>query len=249
MSRYQSAGDLINRTAVSVGLNAEPDPFYSVDPAFLQLIELANQLGETLLHLNHWEFLERAASFTTAPGDTGNYDLPLDFGYMMDQTQWQKGVPGAAYPLLGPASSQMWSYLTASQLYNVTLYAWFRQNEGKLQLFPQPPPPDIPIQYQYISRNWVQDGASAPPDLVYKSSVSQASDVVQYDPILFIKGLKLAFLEAKGFDSSKAQDDYLITFDAIAGHDKPAPVLSLTGGMGGYRFLNGANVPETGFGM
>ena len=251
--RYEVAGDLINRAAIACGLNKESDPFFSVDPAFIQLVELANQLGQTMLHYHYWELLIRQHEFTTQAGDTGIYDLPADFAYMLDQTAWQKGEPGAAYPLLGPASPQVWSYLTASQLYSVTIYAWFRQADGKLQLFPQPPPVGIPIQYQYISRNWVIDGQSDPQNPVYKDTLTAYADLVRYDPILFVKGLRLKFLEAKGFDTTKAQDEYSIVFDAIAGHNTPAPKLSLVGGVvpgGGWRPLDGiVNVPETGYGF
>lgn len=250
MAKYEVAGDLINRTAIACGLNRESDPFYSVDPAFIQLVELANQLGQMLLHYHFWEILQRTHEFTTQAGDTGIYDLPADFAYMIDQTQWQKGSPGAAYPLLGPATPQVWSYLTASQLYNVTIYAWFRQSNGKLELFPKPPPANVPIQYEYSSRNWVIDGQSDPNNPVYKDSVSAYSDVVRYDPVLFIKGLRLKFLEAKGFDTTKAQDEYELVFDSIAGHNVPAPKLSINSSMGvGWVPLNGIrNVPETGYG-
>jgi hypothetical protein len=250
MPRFQTAGDLINRVAVSVGLERSPDPFYSVDPAFIQLIELANEFGESIIHAYPWEILEKEHSFTTQAGDSGDYPLPDDFNYMIDQTAWQKGSPGAAYPLLGPASAQWWSYLQASQLYNVTIYAWFRQNDYKLKLFPQPPPVGIPISFRYISRNWVQDGQTVPPDVVLKDQVQVASDVVLIDPILFIKGLKLSFLSAKGFDTSKAQDDFMLMLDMITGHDQPAPKLNLVGGgITLWRPLDSIiNVPQTGYG-
>lgn len=251
MARYETAGVLINRTAVACGLNRESDPFYSVDPAFIQLVELANQLGQMLLHYNFWELLQRQHSFTTQAGDTGIYDLPEDFAYMLDQTGWQKSDPGAAWPLLGPASPQVWSYLTASQLYDVTLYVWFQQANNKLNLWPQPPPEGIPIQYMYVSRNWVIDGQSDPQNPVYKDNVAAYADIVRYDPVLFVKGLRLAFLEAKGFDTTKAQDEYQIVFDAISSHNKPAPVLSLNGNgaLGSWKPLDSwFNVPETGYG-
>jgi hypothetical protein len=248
--RYETAGVLINRAAVACGLNKANDPFAAEDPSFTQLIEHANQLGQAILHYHYWELLIRQHEFVTQVGDTGIYDLPDDFGYMLDQTAWQKGAPGAAYPLLGPASPQIWSYLTASQLLNVTIYAWFRQADGKLQLWPQPPPPDIPIQFMYISRNWVIDGESPPENPVYKSEVSIYADIVRYDPLLFVKGLRLKFLEAKGFDTTKAQDEWNVVFDVIAGHNQPSPVLNVaSSGLSLWRPLDGiVNVPETGFG-
>lgn len=248
--RFQSVGDLINRVAVAVGLNKSSDPFASPDPAIIQLCTLATECGQDLVQEAEWQQLERTHSFTTASGDSGLYDLPADFGYMIDQTGWQQGVPGAAYPLLGPASAQWWSYLEASQLYTVTIYAWFQISTGKFQLWPQPPTVGIPIAYKYVSRDWVLDGSSPPTAPVYKDNVSASSDTPLYEPILFLKKLKLAWLQAKGFDTTKAEDEYQAALESWKGKDKSAPILSLNGPIGfRKRFIDGiVNVPETGFG-
>jgi hypothetical protein len=249
MARYQSVGDLINRVAVAVGLNKSADPFASVDPAFVQLCTLATECGQDLVQENDWQQLERHHAFVTAPGDTGLYPLPEDFSYMIDQTGWQQGAPGAAYPLLGPASAQWWSYLQASELFTVTIYAWFRIAQGELQLWPQPPAPGIPIAYKYVSRNWVLDGSSPPTAPVYRDNVVQSSDVPLYEPILFLKKLKLAFLQAKGFDTTKAEDEYRVALEAWVGKDVSAPILSLNGSLNfNQPFLGSRNVPETGYG-
>ena len=250
MARFQTIGDLINRAALSLFSSSAADPFASVDPAFIQLRTLATECGQDLVSEAMWQQLERSHEFTTASGDSGEYDLPTDFGYMIDQTAWQQGVPGAAYPLLGPSSAQWWSYLEASSVYTVTIYAWFRTAAGKLQLWPQPPTVGIPIAYKYISRNWVLDGTSTPSVPVYKDSVSISADTPLFEPILFLKKLKLAWLTAKGFDSTKAQDEYTQALESWRGKDKAAPVLSLNHPVGFRpRFLDGVtNVPESGFG-
>lgn len=249
VAKYQSAGELINRVAVSVGLNKAVDPFVATDPSFVQLVTLANEVGQTLMQNHAWNRLIARRSFTTAPGDTGIYDLPDDFGYMIDQTGWQQGVPGSAFPLLGPATAQGWSYLTATALFNVTIYAWFIVREGKLQLWPQPPAEGIPIQYDYVSRGWAIEGGSDPLVPVYTDTLETAADTPLFEPILFVKGLKLAFLQAKGFDTVKAQDEFNLALDAWCAKDQPAPTLNLHGTGPRYRFLDGwGNLPETGFG-
>lgn len=250
LNRYQTAGNIINRTAVLVGLGSTTDPYSSPDPAFTQLTYLLNECGEELVGDNVWEKLTARHEFTTQPGDTGIYDLPADFSSMIDQTGWQQGAPGAAYPLLGPATAQIWSYLVASELYTVTIYAWFRELDGKLQLWPQPPPEGIPIAYEYVSRGWAQNGDSDPQNPTFTDTCDKSSDIVLYEPVLMVKKLKLAFLQAKGFDTTKAQAEYNKALDTWISKDKPAPVLSLNSCHGyGYRFLNGyTNVPETGYG-
>ena len=255
-NRYQTIADLVNRVAIGVGLRETGDPFSNPDPSYKQLTVLANEVGMDLLAELPWNRMERTEKFTTQVGDTGIYDLPDDFAYMIDQTAWQQGVPGAAYPLLGPATNQWWSFLEATQLYNVTIYAWFQVSQGKLQLWPQPPPVGIPIAYSYVSSAWVIDGGSFSlnsqnaDDFIYKDNVSGPADVVLFPPILFVKKLKLAFLQAKGFDTTKAQDEYNLSLDQWGAKDKPAPKLNMAnGGPRLWRPLDGiVNVPETGFG-
>jgi hypothetical protein len=246
VARWISANDIINRAAVEVGLNPVNDAYATPDPNFQSLRYLLNSCGQELVQEFDWNISMRSHEFTTQAGDSGVYDLPEDFSYMIDQTGWQQGSPGAAYPLLGPASPQWWSYLQASQLYSVTIYAWFRIKEGKLSLWPQPPPVGVPIRYEYISRAWVKAGDQAD---TYKDMATIPSDIVLYEPILIVKRLKLAFLQAKGFDTMKAEDEYEDALEAWKGKDQSSPKLSLTRGYPGYKMLDGyTNVPETGFG-
>ena len=247
LTRTESIGSLINRVAVSVGLNKAIDPFASADPVFIQLIGLANECGQEFIQTHPWARFRNRWAFTTAPGDTGIYDLPDDFSYFIDQTGWQEAGIGAAYPLLGPATAQWWAFLKATALYNVTIFAWFRDFDNKLQLYPQPPPEGIDIAFEYMSRGWATEGGSVPP--VLTETVTTSADLVLIEPILFIKRLKLAFLQAKGFDTTKAQDEYDASLDAWIGKETSAPVLSLTGRGIGRRLLDAwVNVPETGLG-
>jgi hypothetical protein len=248
--RKQTIGQLIDRVAVSVGLSATGDAFSNPDPSFVQLRMLANEVGQGLLAECPWQLFERSYRMTTQAGDTGLYPLPDDFAYMIDQTGWQQGVPGAAYPLLGPATNQWWSFLEATRLLNVTIYAWFQVSQGQFQLWPQPPPVGVPIAFDYISRAWVVDGQSPVDAPIYKDNVDTSSDLVLYEPILFVKALKLAFLQARGFDTTKAEDEYQAALDTWSGKDKPAMKLNLNGAMHyGWRPLDSlTNVPETGFG-
>jgi hypothetical protein len=249
VSRTQTAGQLINRAAVSVGLTATADPFSSADPSFSQLVNLANECGEEFIAMYPWARFRARFEFTTAPGDTGIYDLPADFSHFINQTGWQEAGIGAAYPLLGPATAQWWAFLRATELYNVTIYAWFRDFDNTLQLYPQPPPQGINIAFEYMSRAWAIEGDSDPDHPIRTDRVDSSSDIVLFEPILFLKRLKLAFLQAKGFDTTKAQDEYNAVLDSWLEKQTTAPVLNLNGRGMGRRLLDAwVNVPETGFG-
>jgi hypothetical protein len=248
VSRFLTAEEIINRAAVEVGLAPAGDPFQSNDPSFRQLRTLITACGQTLIQDYPWQGLQRSFSLTTNSGDSGEYDLPADFSYMIDQTGWQRGGP-ATWPLLGPASPQVWSFLLAQQLYSQSLYVWFRLANGKFNVFPNDPVPDgVPIAFEYISRAWVVGDGDAGPNSE-KDKVTSGADVIKFEPILIINYLKLKFLTAKGFDTTEAKNDFTLSLDSWKGKDNSAPILNAGARPFGPRYLDMQNVPDTGFGQ
>ena len=225
LNRYLTAQEIVNRSAVECGLSAVSDVFASQDPAIVQLRTLLTSAGQTLIQDYIWQRLLMSYEFTALAGDSGTYDLPADFSYMIDQTGWQQGGPAIA-PLMGPASPQIWSYLKASSLYSVSLYVWFRIAEGKLELYPQPVVSDVPISYQYVSRGWVLAG-----DLTtLQDSVTNNGDTVLFEPIMIVNFLNLKFLTAKGFDTTSATQNFQSSLRSWEGKDASAPILNQGGG-------------------
>jgi hypothetical protein len=243
--RNKTAQEIINRVGIEVGLPSTLDVFASPDPAYQQMIALLNSCGIELLQEFGWGILRREERFTTdaVTNPEGIYDLPEDFAYMIDQTGWERTQE---VPLFGPASPQYWSYLLGRNLISSTIYAQFRLTEGKLYLFPQPPPDGLDISYEYISNYWVNtDGDGT----TYSDAVQNPGDVVLYNSHLTERLLKLRFLEARGFDTTKALDQYLAALESWSGKDKSAPILNATGAGYVYPLLDPyRNTGDTGFG-
>ncbi|NIS53493.1 MAG: hypothetical protein GWN94_20735, partial [Phycisphaerae bacterium] len=117
-------------------------------------------------------------------------------------------------------------------------------NEGQFKLFPQPPPEGLDIHYEYVNKNWVYDVEGD----TYVDKVSKATDQPQYDKTLISRYVKVKFLEAKGFDSAKAQADFNQQFSFLTGLDKGAEVL-YAGGRRGFPYIDmWRNVPDTNYG-
>lgn len=76
------------------------------------------------------------------------------------------------------------------------------------------------------------------------------TDVIWFNPLLMVRSLKLAFLKAKGLDTTAAERDYLTTLNAAMGMDAPGKVLNLnrTSMDPSSVLLGGQSVPITGFG-
>jgi hypothetical protein len=238
-----TANKILNQVAAEIGLEPSTDPYASLDPAFIQMRYLLNTCGEELAQSYKWELLIREASIATLEGDSGDYPLPDDFYYMINQTGWERSEN---VPLIGPLSAQDWSWLLGRDLVNYTIYASFRLNEGLFKIFPQPPPTGLDIHYEYITKNWVSNGDLP---VTYTDEVTVGTQIPLYDKTLISRYLKVKVLEAKGFDSTKAQDDFYQTFSFLTGLDKGAEVLSAGGGSYGYRYLDSwHNLPDTGFG-
>jgi len=112
-----TANDIMNRVAAEVGLEPVEDPWGSSQPEFRQMGYLLNIAGEELCQLYQWEFLMREHQVTTQSADTGDYPLPDDFLYMINQTGWERAEN---VPLFGPLSPQDWQYLLGRDLVSHT---------------------------------------------------------------------------------------------------------------------------------
>ncbi len=247
MARYDTAGDIINAAAVECGLTAVADPFASTDPAFVQLVQLLTNTGRELLGLFQWNRFVKEHSITTAvPPDDGNYDLPDDFAYFIDQTGWTPTNAGLGLPLGGPLSEQDWAYLVNTNLASSTIFVSFKMSQGQFQVLPQPPPDGIDINFKYISRWWVALAAAA--TVAVQDRITASDNVVLYEPILITKFLKLRFLEAKGFDTTGASQQFHSVFMQWTGKDVSAPVLNAAR-MRLFPYLGWRNIPETNYGL
>ena len=236
-----SANDIVNRAAAEVGLAPVEDTYASLDPKFIQLRFLLNTAGEELMQAFAWEFLVREHQITTQQGDTGVYDLPADFGYMINQTGWERKEN---VPLGGPLSGQDWTYLKGRDLAQNTLYASFRIAQGKFNVYPDPPPSGLDINFEYITVNWAQSAGGAP-----QPEIRLGSDKPLFDKTLITRYLKLKYLESGGFNTIKAQDDFNVVFAFLTGNDKGGVVLSAGSSIRAYPYLGIGNLPDTGYGM
>jgi len=247
MPRYATAGDIINQVAAEVGLVPVADPFASTDPAFVQLKYLLTSSGRELLGSHQWQRFVQTHSITTAvPPDTGNYDLPDDFGWIIDQTGWNPVSGGNGLPLGGPLSEQDWAYLVSTNLASSTIYISFKQADGQFQILPQPPPDAQLITFEYMSRYWVATALA--PTVLAADEVTAFDEVVLFEPILIQKLLKLRFLEAKGFDTGAAVQQFANAFSQWTGKDTSAATLNMAR-VRVFPYLGWRNVPETNYGL
>lgn len=240
----ENANEILNRVAAEVGLEPVADPWASTDQHFGQMRYLLQTAGEELTLAHVWEWQTRSHNIVTGVLETGNYPLPDDFLQMIDQTGWERSEN---VPLFGPLSAQDWTYLLGRDLVSHTIYASFRIKEGQFSIFPQPPPSGLDINFEYQTKNWISDGQPTP---TYSDKVLSGDETILFDRTLITRYLKLKWLEAKGFDTNKPQDDFNVVFTSLTGKDKGAEIISAGRNARQFPYLDSRyNTKDSGYGL
>jgi hypothetical protein len=240
---YQTVGYIVAKAGTDCGvLNLTPDqqasydPFGSSDPLVVQMLSQLNDLGAELVSFVS-AHLRRECTFTTA-GSATSYALPADYIAPVDGTAWDRSGTMPLYGSISPQQSATikgWSGTALVQIpYRI---------QGNRLTFPVAPSDGIDVAFEYISEYWVQTAASGTgPDADH---VTSSTDYVLFDPTLVIRGLKLKYREAKGFDTAMDFRHFSTRLEWVMGKVGGSRVISLDGP---GEFRSTLNVPDTGFG-
>ena len=238
-----TVNDILTRVAVESGLDAVSDPYGSQLQHYVQMRYLLQTAGEELCLAFNWEFLVKALHITVQLGDTNIYDLPENFQSMIDQTGWNLTTDE---PIIGPLTAQEWKAVEGSgNADNLIRYA-FRIVTSRIHLFPIDPIVGTELEFEYMSRYFVQDAVDP---LLFKANFTAGGDIILFDRTLITRYLKTMWLAAKGFDTTASQSALDQVFGNLTGKDKGARVLDAGGGRQSIHYLDGTNLPISGFGQ
>lgn len=204
------------------------------DQTGFQTSGLINALGKQLIKLHDWQFLEQHLQFV-GDGVKTQFDMPADFGRMVNQTQW---ASKSRRPMFGPMTPQGWSWIEFG-IVSVGVYYRYRIVDNKFTVFPTPAAGETFDMY-YISKNWVinQDAGT-----VYKSEITQDSDIPMFDDSLMVAGTKFKLWAAKGFDATELREEFNAMLEAEKSQSQGAPVIALDRRFE-YLYISGQNVPD-----
>ena len=221
MAQYWTALEVLKQVAGELGLSRPATVVGLDDTQSVQLLSLLNSAGNELLLYYPWEQFVKEWNFTTTV-DVGDYDLPEDYKYFVDQTQWDRTDH---WPLLGPKSAQEWAWLKGALVAQLPRVR-YRISGGQLKTWPvltaSSSPSTINIVMEYVSKYWV-DNATADTDMIILDA-----DLLKYDPWLLIKFVKFKFYELKGLPTTGVQADFMRVFNSLTGKDTGAKILSLS---------------------
>jgi len=239
---FDNAGNIVNDAAVLCGLTSVADPYSSSDQAFIQLRTFLKYLGRDLCTEFPWTELTKEATITTVTNQSA-YALPDDFARLIDSTGWNRT---SMFPWAGPVTPQEWQLLVARSS-GTTYRSVLRRKQGQIHLYP--PTTGVvggdTIAYEYLSSWWTcAAGGTAPTT----DAPATLTDICWFDPALLVAGIRLRFLQAKGFDSTAAQMHYDDTLEAAKNDDVMPRVVNMAPPQA-TPTLGDPNVPLTGFGI
>jgi hypothetical protein len=243
-SGYATAGTIISRAAVQLGIAAYPgwtDPWAiaATNPDAGLLIDQLTTLGDDLTMRADWTHLVNGCTLTTV-GTNTLYNLPSDFHEMCDQSGWNSSM---RLPMIGPLTPQEVEYLVV-RLNNILIQVAFRLKGNQIE-FPVAPAAGQVVVFQYLSMNWVIPVGSN----TYSASVpGQAGDYCGLDDELLIAGLKYNWAVTRGRDTTLLLERYNAKLEHAIGKNAGARAIRMGGVSIGEHFLDVTNLPVTGYG-
>lgn len=246
MAQFETVASLISDAAVELGLGEPSTPvFESTDANIAQMLRLLKRVGRGLVKRHPW--LQQRKEYTLVTDGSTSYDLPADFASMVDQTGWNRSSTAP----MEAVTSQVWQYLKALPSSSVIKVVFRTAFDGLGA-------PTLEVQdslgsgqtlaFEYRSRLWVihADDATAPD----ADAPTADEDKVLLDSELVTACLKVAFLQAKGFDSSAAVAEAFEALESERSANVGAmPVLRFGRYSAGEPLMDERNAPRTGFGF
>ena len=207
------------------------------------LLACANQAGQALYRRHNWVILTTEHPFNTA-ASTETYDLPSDFGRLVNETVWDR----ANYESMrGPLNPQEWQAFKSSILGNTpsTWKKWRIRNISGTEKFAVYPTPDAVEQlvFEYVSDNWCKSSGGTG-----QAAWAADTDLPVLDDHLMELGILWRFLKRLGMAYDDELAEYNAEVDRAVARDGGSRVLSLTGGGLNPHLLDYTNIPETGYG-
>lgn len=238
MAQYWSALKVLNQVAGELGLPVLSTLAVTSDIQATQLLSILNSGGNELMLYYPWEQFTKEWTFTTEPNKS-DYELPDDYNYFVDQTQWDRSNH---WPLLGPKSPQEWAFLKGSFVARFPRLR-YRVSDNLFKIFPTPTtdtsPSSFTLSMEYIQKNWVLGAENSVGDMI-----EDGNDVLMYNPWLLVKFVKFKFYELKGFNTAGVNGDFMRVFNNLTGKDVGGAKLSLSGMPASVGYLGPWSIPD-----
>ena len=220
---------------------APPIGVYDVPDENAIVMGVAVNLAGIMVNDAHDWQQQRAPITFTGDGTTTDYDLPANMARFVDDTGWSSSMMRPVVPL----NPQQWAMAQAWTAGSFYINPACRIIGNQLRFLTAPASGEV-ITFEYILATWVEDGAT--PGL-FKQYATLNADIPLFDWLLMALAIRAKWLELKSMDNSAAMNDFLDRIKQLTQNEILGPTLSLNGGLrNGFRYIDGCNVPITGYG-
>jgi len=213
-NRFVTGKTIVDRALRSIGLPVPTSASGATDTLSVQIWALLTELGQELLDAHQWSLRGPLIhEFVTTPPEL-IYQLPTDFNRYIDVTGWDVAN---RLPLQGPLTAQEFAYIKARNLASTAYAIQWTIGSGQIQFTYVPATPST-IRILYQGRHWVRDGSNSN---LYKDTIENDDDVCLYDPRLMVAMLRFRWRQAKGFNTTDLEQQYLKALENAKNADSP----------------------------
>jgi len=234
MAILATAQQIVDRAHAELGLPSSTIGSSIQGQTTTQMLSLLNALGDDCVKVHDWQFLQFQQEYT-GDGVQSEFDLPADFGRVVNQTVW---AANDERPVSGPLNAQQWGW-TKYGIVSTGIYYRYRILHDKFVVWPTPGIGAV-FALTYISKNWVQDGVDP---MLLKDTVSNPLDVPLFDRGLMVAAIKKRLWDIKGFDTTTLAMEFRHILQTEMGQNQGAPIIHL-GRNNGIHYIDGNNIPD-----
>lgn len=190
---------MISDVAKKLNLTAPTAVVGNTNKEFIQLLELADEEGEDLSQRGRWQRLTTESTFSSVATESQGAITTLagsDFGWMLEDTMWNRTAVRRIYPV----DEVQWQQMKATNITGPVEYYRIRGNN--LVVIPTMTASQT-VAFEWMSRNWCQSAGGTG-----QSSWAADTDVGRLDEKIMTVGIMWRFKKAKGLDYAEDFNQY-----------------------------------------
>lgn len=167
------------------------------------------------------------------------FALPLAYDRLINRTNWDKTQH---WEMLGPDTMQQVSWLKSGFISTGPRIRYYLLGD-QLNIWP-PLGAEHLLGFNYITSYWIYaTGATT----LSKRLFTLDTDTCIFPDRLMVLGLKLKYLEAKGFDTTAVYRDWINQKDIAKANDAGSPTLAMAPRIGSV-LIGSNNIPDSSYG-
>ena len=198
-----------------------------------QLLQIANMEGRFLARSHPWQALITEQTFSTVAAELQTHTMAADFGYMVNETMFNRT---STEQVNGPLTPKFWQEQKA---FGTSLtWSQYRWRGNSLYFIPAPTASQT-VAYEYVSKYWCESSGGTDQE-----KWAADTDVGRIDEYVMTLGIVWRWNRSKGHAYQDERDEYEQAKQLAISRDGTRKTLSVAGarrgGLGVGRVAEGS---------